>query len=66
MRSAGWDAWEGGLSGRSHNWTINRKFRREEWETSGGLLNILWTTRKDMILLLKKTHFFTSSFTSFF
>ena len=51
MRSAGRDEWEGGNNGRSHNGIINGKLDKNNGKASGGLLNILWTTRKDVILL---------------
>jgi hypothetical protein len=51
MWPAGGDEWEGGKCGRSHNGIINDNLDEKNGKASGGLLNILWTTRKNMIML---------------
>ena len=49
-RSFRLDEWEEGC-GRSHNGIINGNLDEKNEKASDGLLNILWTTRKNMIML---------------
>jgi hypothetical protein len=51
MRSPRWDEWEGEKCGRSHFEIINSNLDEKNRKASGGLLNILWTTRTNMIML---------------